>query len=456
MVNVFEVKLAKDRLRASLDLQDPEKMNLVTLNSLSDLLMENKITVGIKHDVLESIAANPYSITYPITVAEGKPAVNGADAYLRNEIREMNNADKEAFNFRVVLHIPSVTKGQLLATEIPAGEGINGLDVTGRQIPGRNGRPLKIKAGNNVFYKAGEFYSILDGKVSITNKSISVNPVFEVKGDLDLKTGNLDFVGNITINGNVPSGYELKAGGDIWVHGIVEAASLQAAGNIIIQGGVAGGMKGSITAGGNVLVNYLNQANVKAGQDVIVKTSILHSRVTAGGNVDCKTGTLIGGTVSAGRNIFVKGLGNELYTKTELAVGWDPMLEKSENEMIQTIENAKENIKKLTEIEVKLAEIVKQSGKFTEEQQRMISKQRATRQSIENSLLELTDELNILLFEKQDRLKSTLNVFDKVFPNTKVYFGKYAQVTNQVYKQVSFSLENSEIRILPLSKPEKS
>lgn len=455
MVKAFEVKLTKDRLTAVLDLKEHEKIDLVSVDSLSELLMENHITVGVKQDVLESVASNPSSVKYPIAVAEGKPAVNGADAYLRNEINDMNHADKEAFNFRVVLHIPSVTNGQLLATEIPAGEGIDGLDVTGRQIRGRKGRPLRIKAGNNVLNKSGKFYSMIDGKVSITNTSISVNPVFEVKGDLDLKTGNIDFVGNITIRGNVPSGYELKAGGDIWVHGLVEASSLQAAGNIIILGGVAGGLKGSITAGGNVLVNYLNQANVKAGQDVIVKTSILHSRVTAGGNVDCRTGTLIGGTISAGRNIFVKGLGNELFTKTELAVGWDPTLEKSEMETIQSIENAKANIKKLTEIEVKITDIVKQTGKLTDEQQRMISKQRATRQSIENSLLELSDELHVLQAEKQDRLNSTLMIFDRVFPNTKVYFGKYAQVTNQVYKQVRFSLDNSEISIHPLAEAEK-
>ncbi|MGA9228072.1 MAG: FapA family protein [Mesobacillus sp.] len=455
MVKAFEVKLTKDRLTAVLDLKDHEKIELVSPDSLTELLMENHITVGVLQDVLDSVASNPSSVKYPITVAEGKPALNGEDAYLRNEIKEMNHADKEAFNFRVVLHIPSVTKGQLLATEIPAGEGIDGLDVTGRQIRGRKGRPLRIKAGNNVLYKSGKFYSMIDGKVSITNTSISVNPVFEVKGDLDLKTGNLDFVGNITIRGNIPSGYELKAGGDIWVHGLVEASSLQAAGNIIIHGGVAGGMKGSISAGGNVLVNYLNQANVKAGQDVIVKTSILHSRVTAGGNVDCRTGTLIGGTISAGRNIFVKGLGNELFTKTELAVGWDPTLEKSELETVQSIEKAKANIQKLTEIEVKITEIVKQTGKLTEEQQGMISKQRATRLSIENSLLDLSDELHVLQAEKQDRLNSTLMIFDRVFPNTKVYFGKYAQVTNQVYKQVRFSLENSEISIHPLAEAEK-
>lgn len=455
MGNMFEVKLAKDRLTALLDLCESNNNRFDSLEEICDFLKENQIIYGVKKEVLESIVRDPDSVSYPIVVAEGNPAINGEDAFLRNEIKEMNQADRETFNVRVVMHIPSVTHGQLLATSVPAGDGTNGMDVTGRQIRARKGGPLKIRAGNNVMYKSGQFYSLVDGQVSITNKSISVNPVFEVKDDLDLRTGNIDFIGNITIRGNIPSGYELKAGGDIWVYGLVEASVLKAGGNIIIQGGVAGGMKGSITAGGNVLVNYLNQAIVKAGQDVIVKTSILHSKVTAGGNLDCKTGTIIGGTISAGRNILVKSLGNDLFTKTELAVGWDPSLEKTEIEILESIKNARQNILKLTEIEAKLAEIEKLTGKLTPEQKAMISKQRATRQSIENSLFDLNSDLDNLQAEKQDRLYSSLTVFDKVYPNTKIYFGKYALMTNQGYKKVSFRLENSEICIHSAVETEK-
>jgi uncharacterized protein len=455
MNRLFELKLEKGRMSALLDLCRDEKNDVISIDDLTQLLTDNKIIYGVKRDVLELIATDPHSIEYPIVIAEGKPSVNGEDAYLRNEVKNVMNGSHDKFNFRVVMQIPSVTKGQLLATVVPAGEGVNGKDVTGLPLAAKQGRPLRIKAGKNVMLMSNQFYSLLDGQLSMTNKSISVNPVFEVKGDLDLKTGNLDFVGSITINGNVPSGYELKAGGDICVYGLVEGATLQAAGNIMIHGGVAGGMRANISSGGNVLANYLSQASVKAGQDVIVKTSILHSRVNAGGNVDCKAGTIIGGMISAGRNISVKALGNELFTKTELAVGWDPMLEKTELETMESIENAKVNIKKLTEIEGKLTEIVKQTGKLTEQHKQMIQKQRATRQSMENSIAELMDELLFIQAEKQDRLNSTLAVHEKVFPNTKVYFGKYALLTNQIYKNISFFLENSEICLRQIEECEK-
>lgn len=450
MVTEYKVKLSQDRLTAELIVDIENKDSAFSEEELMKILEEEKIVYGVKRDVLAQVLENPNSFEYPVTIAVGEPKVDGADSYLRNELQQNSHHDHKVFNFRSVIHIPSVRKGQLLASVVPPTNGTPGTDVTGRIIPAKPGRPLRVKPGNNVMLESGQFYAICDGQVSITEKAISVNPVFEVNGDLDLRTGNIDFVGNIAIRGNVPSGYELKAGGDIVVDGLVEAANLHAEGNIIIKGGVAGALKGKVTAGGNVLANYLNQANVKAGQDIIVRSSILHSKLTAAGNVDCRTGTVIGGTISAGRNIYVKELGNELFTKTELAVGWDPLLERAELETLQSIEAAKTNIRKLTEIEVKLAEIGKRAGTLTTEQQLMISKQRKTRQNVENSLSELMSELEFLQIEKQDRLYSSLNVFENVFPNTKVFFGKYAMLTNQLYKKVSFHLENSEISIFPL------
>ncbi|ESU33020.1 hypothetical protein G3A_08230 [Bacillus sp. 17376] len=450
MATEYKVKLSHDRLTAELILDIRSEEKAYSVDELMNILKEEKIVFGVKLDVVAKISEDPNSIEYPITIAAGEPKVDGEDSYLRNELQQNHPDDHKVFNFRAVIHIPSVRKGQLLASIVPPTIGRHGTDVTGKTIPAKPGRPLRVKPGNNVVLESGQFFAACDGQVSITQISISVNPVFEVKGDLDLRTGNIEFVGNISIRGNVPSGYELKAGGDIIVDGLVEAANLLSEGNIIIKGGVAGAMKGKVSAGGSVLANYLNQANVIAGQDIIVKSSILHSKLTAAGNIECRTGTIIGGTISAGRNISVKELGNELFTKTELAVGWDPLLKKAELETLQSIETAKANIRKLTEIEVKLAEIGNRSGALTSEQKQTIAKQRNTRRNVEAGLAELLSELEFLQIEKQDRLHSSLFVFDKVFPNTKVFFGKYAFLTNQVYKKVSFHLDNSEISISPI------
>ena len=95
-------------------------------------------------------------------------------------------------------------------------------------------------------------------------------PVFEVKGDLDLNTGNIDFIGNVMIDGNVPSGYEIKAGGDVKITGLVEGATIEAQGSIHISGGIAGQKKAVVRAGVDLQTQYVNQAIIFAGNDIQV------------------------------------------------------------------------------------------------------------------------------------------------------------------------------------------
>src|SRR5690606_12118002 len=95
-------------------------------------------------------------------------------------------------------------------------------------------------------------YAVIDGQVSITeNDKINVFPIFEVKGDVDFRVGNIDFVGMVLIRGNVLSGFKIKATGDIRIMGEVEAADLEAGENIEIMAGVVAQGKGSIIAGRN-------------------------------------------------------------------------------------------------------------------------------------------------------------------------------------------------------------
>ena len=75
-------------------------------------------------------------------------------------------------------------------------------------------------------------------------EKINVFPVYEVNGDVDYNTGNIDFVGTIVIRGNVRSGFKVKADGDIRIIGSVEGAELEAAGSIEISAGIIGQNKG--------------------------------------------------------------------------------------------------------------------------------------------------------------------------------------------------------------------
>ncbi|KON89063.1 hypothetical protein AF332_21220 [Sporosarcina globispora] len=378
-------------------------------------------------------------------IAKGFPAENGSDAYLINEVTFGQQTNRERFNFRDVLQIPSVKQGQLLAAVIPSTPGAPGRDVFGKSLAAKNGQPLRVKPGKNVLLNGDKYYSLMDGQISFTPKSISVNPVFEVNGDLDLKTGNINFVGNVMIHGNVPAGYEIIAGGDIIVAGLVEGSILQAHGNMLITGGISGSHKGSVTSGGSVQAAYLNQAKVKADQDVIIKKSILHSHVHAGGAIRC-SGAVIGGKLLSGSGIEIKELGNHLFTKTDIFAGLDSNLDKAVKDLQNESINLQGTIKKLDSIEGRLTEIAKLKGKMSEEQRTIILKQRATKAHLKTKLTKINEELDELEVKKEEILRASILIYEKVFPNTALHFGKYSKVVQQTAKSIMFYFSKGEIR----------
>ncbi len=440
----FRVKVSKDLLSASLEIIGPFKEG-ITANELEAFLKEENIHFGINHQLLHEISVNPIKMDYPIIVAEGLPPQQGEDAYLVAEYPSEKKNKKKEVNFRHILDIPSVKKGQIIARIVPETYGTNGTTVTGQTLLPRKGKPLKVRAGKNVIKLDNQFIASIDGQVSITTRSISVNPVFEVTGDLDLKTGNVHFIGNVVIRGDVPTGYVIEAGGDIRIYGLVEGAQLIANGNILVSGGITGGNRGHVSAGGTIQANYLNQADVQAVEDIIIHSSLLHSKVEAGGAIICKNGPIIGGQIFSGKDIHVKEIGNHLYTKTELTMGYNPAMEQQEIELIQESEKVSENIKKLAQIEQILLKGMQQKAQVSLQEKEVLVKQRATKEQLTLQLKRLQQQLLEVKHEKERSKSASLFIYEKIHPNTVLHFGKQSRVIQRVHTYVKFYIEDGEI-----------
>lgn len=451
MGNPFRIKISKDQLAAYIELVEPINDDFsISVKEIEELLKEAKVIYGIDQNKLQELSINPKIIQFPLAVAEGTLPQPGEDASLTFELQKKQSEKKEKVNFRDVMEIPSVKSGQVIAKMIPATFGSKGMTVTGKTIPAKNGKPLAIRVGKNVMQHENQYIATADGQVSIANRMIAVNPVFEVNGDVSLKTGNINFIGNVVIRGNVPTGFEVIAGGDIKVNGLVEGAILKAKGNILITGGITGGNRALVAADGNIQANYLNQAEVIAGQNVIISTSILHSKVQSGGSIICKNGHVIGGLLISGEDIHVKELGNHLYTKQELTVGSNPLFEEKETTIKKNMEVISENLKKLTEIETKLIESAKLKGQLTTKERDFILKQRSTKTHLDSQLSQLKSELLELDEDREKRGNFSLYIYDKVYPNTIIHFGKYVKPIQIVHSYVRFFAQDGEILFEPI------
>src|SRR5690625_3560288 len=223
------------------------------------------------------------------------------------------------------MKIPTVNKGEKLATISLPTKGIDGMNVYGTVLRARPGKPVRIKAGKDVTYNSKDqtFYAESEGQLNVTNRFIQIDDVYTVDETLSMKTGNLDFVGSIVIRGDVPTGYRVKAAGDIKIHGIVEAATVISGGSIYISEGLSGLQKGYLKADKDIHIGYINQGIAEAGQSIYVENSIIHSECTAKDQILCQHGNIIGGSLSVGQSIEANDIGNRLSTETAINLGLD-------------------------------------------------------------------------------------------------------------------------------------
>ncbi|WP_117169685.1 DUF342 domain-containing protein [Paraliobacillus sediminis] len=445
---VFELSVSTDKMDASLHAKqtfDPEEL---TVELILKWLDDQKITVGIQTEAIEKLVANYHVDLLPIKIAVGTYPVHGLNGKIDYVCEQDDNIEvEEKRNFRDVKKIPSLKEEEKIAVVTAPVLGTIGYNIYGKKAPAKPGKPIRMRAGKNVVFNEYDqsFYATADGQLSIGANVIQVFNTYEVIGDLSLKTGNLNFVGSITIRGNIPSGYRVEAEGDIHIYGLVESAYIQAGGNVFISEGIAGQRKGTIIAGADVTVKYINQAIVDAGKDIIVHNTIMHSHCVAQEHIYCQSGNIIGGVCSAGKSIEVKDIGNKMETKTEIAIGINQEDAEEETKLLKEKEILLENKEKLRILGESLNKKAESSVGLTGKERIFLLKQRNSVEQADRKLEKIEEELSLLQVEIGDADQVRLIVKGSLYENVDLSFGKYQMTTRTTQKFTQVYLENGEI-----------
>ncbi len=413
-----------------------------------EFLKEHHVQFGIDDQVVEKLSQHQFTLAdFPLTIAQGRPPEQGKDGTITYAFNTSLEVDRDlTWNFRDVMRIPSVENGQKLATITLPTQGQDGMNVLGVPIKAKPGRPVPTKAGKNVRFDEQDltFYAMIEGQVSATEQRISVYPLYEVNETLSMKTGNLDFVGSIVIRGDVPTGYTVKAKGDIKIFGIVEAAHVIAGGSVYVSEGLAGLQKGMIQAGEDVHIGYINQGTVEVGNSLFVENSIIHSHITANNDIFCQRGNIIGGSLSAGKVIEAKDIGNRMSTETNISLGISQSIHE---EMTNLQEQKKQLLHTLEKLNL-LGKRLEQSqldgkGRIT------LLRQRNSKRQTEEQIAEIDEKLATLNAYLGDETEAKLIVRNNLYPNVNIAFGKYNFKVDRLYNRVHVTSDHKEIIIRP-------
>ena len=163
-----------------------------------------------------------------------------------------------------------------------------GIDIFGNKI---DFLPVNafFQIGNNITISEDKLSLIanIDGCLFIKSGVLHVDDVYQIRGDVDFHTGNIDFNGDVIIGGDVKSGFQIISKGNIYVNGTVESSDLRSnEGSVFIKNGIQGKNNCSIKAQkGSVFTGYVQNASIECGSLFHAQNYVIDSKIESKGIV---------------------------------------------------------------------------------------------------------------------------------------------------------------------------
>ncbi len=204
---------------------------------------------------------------------------------------------------------------QLIARLIPGVDGEAGMDVFGRELKVARARAPEFKPGSNIRVEesedgVGRVYSTVVGRLRFEGILASVDEVYRTPGDVNLETGNIVHPGDVHIPGDILAGADVSAGGDLEVRGSIEASNITSGGDLKVHGGITSSESHKVVVAGRVDALFIENAEIVAGGDIVVRGEVLNSTIKTTGSVVMPGGRILHSKVIAMRGIEVGQVGS--------------------------------------------------------------------------------------------------------------------------------------------------
>lgn len=283
----LKIKVSEDKVEAYMEIQYvPErKYKLKNSEESSDLTIEIEIEsetmppkynfdevieelskMGIIYGIMEeNIKKNVETNCSNILIARGDKSIDGKDDVIEykfpmdENLLKLIEDEKGNVDFKNICSIKSVLENDIIGIRKEGEKGRDGKNIFGNIIKHKTGKTVYLKVGQGCFLKDNNtVIATIEGKPSTRNNVFYVNKLHEVKGDIDLTTGNVKFIGDVVIYGNVKEGMEVIADNSISIAKHVDRALIKGKGDISITGNV---ISSNIIGGGEDVskINYIGK-----------------------------------------------------------------------------------------------------------------------------------------------------------------------------------------------------
>jgi len=453
----IQVEVSDDGLYAyiTIKMEDTEFQKTSRSDLLMDVLRalkEHGVVYGIKNEVLLQNLAN----NRKILVAEGTPPINGRDAIIKmyslKEVKPETKEDGKVNHYELSL-INKVSAGDWLGEKIYPTEGLPGRTVKGSIIRPVRGKNLPLmydrKTVKEVYEKdKSTLYALINGAVHFDGDRIQVSNHLEMLGDINFRTGNIDFDGYLTIKGTIEDGFSVAAEKDIEILGEIGIGSVREVvsrdGSIYIRGGIAGNNKAIIRSKKNIYTKFVSNATIECEGCVHIGFYCLNSNIKAKEVIlDSPKGQIIGGNIKAEIRVVSSIIGSTGEKRTFVSVsGFNRDSMKAElDSILPEIEKLKLD---LTRVKLDIASFdnyaalsVEQMAAYNEAQEKYYN--------IRDKLSRLEEKRKTLSGYLKTRGEGEVAILKKAYPNTQIEIkGKIKEITSPVIS-TAFFVQDGEL-----------
>ncbi|MBF0413518.1 MAG: DUF342 domain-containing protein [Desulfamplus sp.] len=350
--NAFELTVTEDEMEAAIRVvgKMPEGM---TAESLKYLLKAHQIIYGLVDDIdIELFLKRASEPNRPFfIIAKGRPVKLGRDASIKYFFEDENSRfgrelASGKFDYRDRGEINNVAQGTVLAQKIPLIEPVKGSTVTGMEIPAHILVDVNLSCGKGaVISKDGLTVTAevngrpnlaLGGKISVVHEKT-------VEGNVDFKTGNIIFGGDVNVTGTLLPGFSVIA--DNLTVNDIEDGEVNVENNIIVKNNIT---NANIRSGGNLLVaQSIKKSTISARGDVVIEKEIIDCTIITSGSVLISRGRIVASTIHAAKGIEAKYIGSEKSSPCNLFPGADDHSRDAVKKFNEQIESQKKRLEEL-------------------------------------------------------------------------------------------------------------
>ena len=425
----------------------------MTVDEIKNDLKYNQIEVDPDIDEINVfLKEKKYCTDY--VLARGIPVTPGTDGYVEylfdtDPVARPRTNEDGSVDFHALNSVRACKEGQVLARlhkEVP---GQPGKNVFGEIMMANSVKSASIRhSKGSTLSEDGVLTSDTNGHVSLTDGMVFVSSVLEL-ANVDVSTGDIEYDGNLLVQGNITTGYKVNVTGDVEVRGVIEAAQINAGGQVTVAKGINGMEKGSIKAGHSVIAKYINSAEVESG-GMIHSELVLNSKISAKDSivVEGRKGFITGGTARAGSKIEAKTIGSDMGGTTSVEVGIDPTLKARKAKLLKDNEEIRATLARTEPVLLATVDRLKRGDKLPPDQLKKMQELNKAIQAQKGTLQRNNEELEELELSFDNDTIAEVVVTGVAYAGTRITVSDSSLTLKKDYHYCRFRREGADVRMI--------